>query len=74
MLECDGPISEIGGLAADFGPAAGGDSPDEALASFLREGPFSLPTSDYSNVGGFANRHFYAYDVDGRVKVVVVVS
>jgi len=74
LLDCDGPVSPVGGFADDFGPAGTGSNPDEALVSFLGDGPFGIPLTGYERLGAVGDRTVYAYQVDGKVKVVVVVS
>jgi hypothetical protein len=74
LLDCDGAPSEIGGYAGDFPPEAGGDTLDTALDSFLESMAFTLPRSGYSGIFEDEERGVYAYTVDGRVKVVLVIS
>lgn len=73
LLDCDGPVSPVGGRADDFGGAGGGSTPDEALAAAVGPG-FGTPVSGYERLGVVGNRVVYAYEVDGEIKVVVVVS
>lgn len=74
LLDCDGPISEMGGLAADFGPEAAGATPDEALANWTEVTAFGVPRSGYRKLGAIGDRHVYAYERGGRAKVIVVMS
>lgn len=74
LLDCDGPVSSMGGFADDFGPVGIGDEPDEAFDSFLAEGFFEIPRSGYEALGALGQRHVYVYRNDGRTKVVIVIS
>lgn len=74
LLECDGPVSPIGGWADDFGPAGGGETPEEAFATWVDESPFSLPRTGYRELGSTGDRWLYAYEVGGRTKIVIVIS
>lgn len=74
LLDCDGPVSEMGGLADDFGPEGIGRSPDEALANWTATTVFGVPRSGYRKLGSIGDRHVYAYEADGRPKVIVVIS
>jgi hypothetical protein len=74
LLDCDGAPSEMGGLAGDFPPEAGGDTPGSALASFLSTMAFTLPRSGYETLSEDADGGVYGYGVDGRTKVVIVIG
>lgn len=74
LLECDGPVSPMGGYANDFGPDGFGDTPDEAFAMWLTTNPFTVPRSGFEPWGEVGDRTVYTYSSDGRVKVAVVIS
>jgi hypothetical protein len=75
LLECDGPVSSVGGRADDFGPDTGGDTRDEAFEAFIAGGLFGTPVSGYRSLGEVApDRWVYAFDRDGEIKIVIVVS
>lgn len=74
LLDCDGAVSAMGGRADDFGAFGGGTTPDDAVASFLREAMFTIPRSGYTSAGVDGDRSFYSYASRGRIKVVLVVS
>lgn len=74
LLDCDGPISEMGGLADDFGPEGAGATPDEAFANWTETTVFGVPRSGYRKLGAIGDRHVYAYEHEGRAKVIVVLS
>ena len=74
MLDCDGPVSESGGLASDFGPEGAGATPEAAFDSWLTSTAFVVPRSGYRPLGSIGDRHVWAFEVDGRPKVVVVIS
>jgi len=74
LLECDGPVSEMGGSAGDFGPSGFGDTPDAAFESWRETNPFTIPRAGYEVWGRSGNRSVYTYSSDGRIKVVVVIS
>lgn len=74
LLECDGEPSEMGGFADDFGPEGGGGTPDQAFFAWLTSNPFAIPRSGYERIGSMADGAVYAYAVDGRIKIVVVIS
>jgi hypothetical protein len=75
LLECDGPVSSVGGRADDFGPDTGGDTPDEAFEAFIAGDLFRTPVSGYRSLGEVApDRSVYAFDRDGEIKIVIVVS
>jgi hypothetical protein len=74
LLECDGPVSEMGGRADDFGPEGSGATADEAFRSWLATTVFGVPRSGYRELGNIGDRYVYAYESDGRAKVVVVIS
>jgi hypothetical protein len=74
LLQCEGAPSPIGGTADDFGPTAGGSTPDAAFAAFISEPFFVIPRSGYTYLGQTGDRHVWAYRTDGRVLVVVVIS
>ncbi len=76
MLDCDGQPSTMGGRSEDgaFGgmPA---DDPDVALRSWLSsEFPLTAPKAGYRELGAIGDRHFYVYENENRVKVVLVFS
>jgi hypothetical protein len=74
LLECDGPVSPMGGFADEFGPEGFGATADEALESWRTSTAFSVPRSGYMPLGSIGDRFVYAYAYDNRVKVVVVIS
>jgi hypothetical protein len=75
MLECDGPVSDVGGMGEEISlQVVGGATPQEALEAFLATSPWVIPRSGYEPIAQAGNRHAYAFSVDGEVKVVVVVS
>jgi hypothetical protein len=74
LLDCDGPVSTMGGSADDFGPEGTGSTPDEAFQAFLDVGLFTIPRSGYERLGAVGNRVVYVYRADERTKVVVVIS
>jgi hypothetical protein len=74
LLECVGAVSSMGGRADDFGPDGAGTTPDEAFQAWMEANPFPVPRAGYVHVGAIGDRSVYAYEVDGRVKVVVVIS
>jgi hypothetical protein len=64
----------MGGIANEFGPEAGGDTPDEAFAAFISSAPFTIPRSGYRELVELDQGAIYTYAAEGRVKVVVVIS
>ena len=74
LLDCDGPLSEMGGLANDFGVDTGGATPDEALEAWVSTNPFPIPRSDYRLLESVGDRSVYVYLAGGDIKVVVVIS
>lgn len=74
LLDCDGPVSGMGGLADEFGPEGGGATADEAFRSWIDATAFAVPRSGYRRVGSLGDRAIYAYEADGRAKVIVVIS
>lgn len=74
LLDCDGPISEMGGLADDFGPEGSGATADAAFDNWTATTVFGVPRSGYRKLGSIGDRHVYAYEADGRAKVIVVMS
>ena len=74
LLECDGEPSDMGGRADEFGPSGGGDNPRDAFEAFLADPLFVIPRSGYVELGSVGDRTVYAFERDGSVKVVVVVS
>ena len=74
VLECTGPPSDIGGFANDFGPSAGGASEHEALTAELAQTPFAIPRSGYKARPWPGRGVLYVHEVDGRVKVAIVIS
>lgn len=74
LLECDGPPSEMGGRANEFGPDGAGDTADQAFAAWVEANPFAVPRSGYASLGSTGDRTVYTYDVEGATKVVVVIS
>jgi len=74
LLDCEGPPSEMGGLANNFGPDAGGETPDEAFAAWIAANPFPIPRSGYRTLGSVDDRSVYVYETDEGTKVVVVIS
>jgi hypothetical protein len=75
LLECDGPMSDVGGAGEDVSlQVAGGDTPDEALEAFLATSPWVVPTTGYEPIASAGDRHAFGLLVDDEVKVIVVVS
>lgn len=74
LLECDGPLSEMGGLANDFGVDAGGATPDQAFQAWIVASPFPIPRSGYRPLESVGDRSTYVYLAEGDIKVVVVIS
>lgn len=74
LLDCDGPVSPIGGSAGDFGPSGFGATPDSAFESWSETNLFTVPRSGYDVWGRAGERSVYTYSSDGRIKVVVVIS
>jgi hypothetical protein len=74
LLDCDGPVSEIGGRADDFGPEGSGATADEAFGSWVSTTVFGIPRSGWHELGNIGDRHIYAWEADGRAKVIVVIS
>lgn len=74
LLDCEGPVSESGGLASDFGPEGAGATPEEAFDAWRTSTAFVVPRSGYRPLGSIGDRHVWAFEVDGRPKVVVVIS
>jgi hypothetical protein len=74
LLECDGPRSDMGGFANDFGVDSGGATPDEAFEAWIAASPFPLPRTGYSQLGSVGDRWVYTFESDGHTKVVVVIS
>jgi hypothetical protein len=75
FLECD-DRSKIDGVADLIGPdEAGGSTPDEALFAWMTSGPFSwAPNAGYERIATTSDGAVFGYQVDGRVKVAVVIS
>lgn len=75
MLECDGPVSDVGGAGEEISlQVAGGDTPREALDAFLLTSPWVIPRSGYESIASAGDRHAYVFRAGGEVKAVVVVS
>ena len=74
LLECDGPISNVGGLAEDFGPSGGAGNPNAAFAAWLDLQQFAIPRTGYVLGWSDPAHALYVYGVWGEVKVVVLVS
>lgn len=75
LLDCDGQVSSMGGRADDFGGFDdGAATPDDAFASWIAANPFPIPRGGYRALGPSGDRWVYAYQADGRTKVVVVIS
>lgn len=74
LLDCDGPVSEMGGRADDFGPSGFGDTADEAFEAWRVENFFTIPRDGYELWGRVGDRSVYTYASAGRIKVVVVIS
>ncbi|MGI8998865.1 MAG: hypothetical protein ACR2GO_04080 [Candidatus Limnocylindria bacterium] len=64
----------MGGFADDFGLGGAGFTADEGFTAWIEANPFTIPRSGYRALGAIGNRSVYAYEVDGRKKVVVVIS
>ncbi len=64
----------MGGRADDFGPDGAGSTADEAFAAWMGSTPFPIPRSKYRPLGQIGDRFIYFYEVDDRVKVVIVIS
>jgi hypothetical protein len=75
LLECDGPVSEVGGAGEEIAlQTAGGRDPAGALEAFLAESPWVVPRTGYEPIASSGDRHGYGYAVDGEIKVVIVAS
>lgn len=74
ILECDGPVSSVGGFAEHFGPSGGGGTANAAFAKWLDRHDFALPRSGYVLAWSDEDHAIYVHGVWGEVKVVVVVS
>jgi len=74
LLECDGPVSQMGGRADDFGPEGAGATPEDAFGNWAATTVFGVPRSGYRALGNIGDRYVYAYENDGRAKVIVVIS
>ena len=74
VLECDGAPSDMGGRADDFGAEGAGDTPGAAFANWVGSTIFPVPRSGYAELFEDERGGVYAYAVDGKVKVVVVIS
>ena len=74
LLDCDGPVSEMGGYADDFGPVGAGPTADEAFESWRETNFFTIPRDGYELLGRSGDRSVYTYSSAGRIKVVVVMS
>lgn len=73
LLDCDGPMSDIGGRSdGGFGGEATGSTPHEAFRAWLTGNPFAVPKSDYRKLGSAGDRHVYVFEANGRIKVVLV--
>ncbi len=64
----------MGGFANDFGPDAGGETPDEAFEAWIAANPFPIPRSGYRALGSVGDRSVYVYETSEGPKVVVVIS
>jgi hypothetical protein len=74
LLDCDAAPSDVGGVGEDVAIDGGGETPEEALATFLANTLYVIPRSGYEALGRSGDRHAYGLRVDGEIKVVVVVS
>lgn len=74
LLDCDGPVSTMGGFADDFGPEGAGETAHEAFEEWAASTVFPVPRSGYERLGAVGDRSVYAYAVADRTKVVVVIS
>lgn len=74
LLECDGPMSGMGGLADDYGWMAIGNTIAATFDSFLETALFGMPRSGYTKVFEDENKGVYTYSTEGKVKVVVVIG
>ncbi len=75
LLECDAEPSEVGGAGEGVAAeAAGGSTPEQALENFLTSTFFSVPSNGYAPIAQSGDRYAYGYEVDGKVKVVLVIS
>jgi hypothetical protein len=74
LLDCDGPVSEMGGRADEFGPEGAGASPADAFDNWMATTVFGVPRSGYRELGNIGDRYVYAYENEGRAKVIVVIS
>ena len=77
QLECDGPVAGIGGEVPEaFGVGVAGDTPDDALGSFLGPGQ---PVCQPARGGVHADPRrrpwaSYAHLFQGRAKAIIVLS
>ena len=74
LLVCDGPVSEMGGRADEFGPEGAGATPEDAFENWMATTVFGVPRSGYRELGSIGDRYVYAYENEGRAKVIVVIS
>ncbi len=74
LLDCDGPVSGMGGFADDFGPSGLGETADAAFEAWRVENPFTIPRDGYELWGRLGDRSVYTYSNAGPIKVVVVIS
>jgi hypothetical protein len=76
QLECVGPPASLGGEVPDSGAFSLGETPTEALASFLGPGnPYaSLPTEGYSQIHEDVHWASFAHLVNGHPKVIIVLG
>lgn len=75
FLECDGPVSDVGGSGEEVSlQVGGGATPQEALDAFLATSPWVVPRAGYEPIATAGDRHAFGFRADGEIKVVVVVS
>jgi len=73
LLDCDGEPSEMGGIGP-FGVVTLGNSPAEALASWLEDPAFVVPINDWEPFAVAGDRAVFVYRNADRIKVVAVFS
>jgi hypothetical protein len=77
QLECDGPVTGLGGEVPNVdGVGVPGDTPDAALASFLGpSNPYaSLPAAGYTQIHLDEHWASYAHVYEGRAKAIIVLT
>lgn len=73
LLDCDAPLSEMGGIGP-FGIVALGSTPAAALASWLEDPAFVVPVNDWEVFAVAGDVAVFVYRAGERIKVVAVFS